>query len=297
VGRFAERRRVIPHQASASRRDEGLDEFMGDSQTAKASADAQSRLTTGIRYSICTLVTRPDLYEGMLASFRERGFDGPDCEFLKVDNTEHNRLDAYRACNLFFLVGRGDYIVICHQDVVLMADGRERMDAAIAELDRIDPRWALFGNSGGVAPGRLAIRISDPHGQNQRTEALPIRVSSLDENLIVVRRDANLAASHDLSGFHLYGADLCVMADIMGRTAYVADFHLRHLSGGTSDEALATSRSNFVNKYTRAFRSRWVMTPAAMIFLSGFAPISGAMNFRPITRVRQRLGQIAHRRR
>jgi len=46
----------------------------------------------------------------------------------------------------------------------------------------------------------LAIRISDPYGENQSSSSGACH--ALDENFIVVRRQANLSLSHDLSGFH-----------------------------------------------------------------------------------------------
>ena len=54
---------------------------------------------------------------------------------------------------------------------------------------------------------------------------LPAKVHTLDENFIVVRRAANLSLSHDLDGFHLYGTDLCLIADVLGGNRYVIDFH------------------------------------------------------------------------
>jgi hypothetical protein len=265
---------------------------MADGLQHSAVEDAQARWETGLRYSICTMVTHPEQYANMLESFHARGFAGNDCEYLKVDNTRGNSLDAYQACNLFLSVARGDYIIICHQDIVLIEDDRARLDCLIAELDRLDARWALLGNSGCKAPGRHAVRISDPHGENQRRETFPARVFSLDENFILVRRDANLCASHDLAGFHLYGADLCVTADVSGRTAYVVDFHLRHLSGGTNDASLTRTRSEFINKYAGAFRSRWVMTPSVMMFLSSVRPFSGLMNSRFFARAAYWAGRI-----
>src|SRR5262249_7681880 len=80
-----------------------------------------------VRYSICTLVTRPDLYAEMIQSFRSYGFDEPDCEFLYLDNTRGNSFDAYSGNNMFLNVARGQFIILCHQDILLI-DGRANLD-------------------------------------------------------------------------------------------------------------------------------------------------------------------------
>ncbi len=251
--------------------------------------EARSLVSTGIRYSICTLVTRPDQYEGMLSSFGAQGFNGEDCEFIKVDNVGQNQCDAYQGVNLFLSVARGDYIIICHQDVLLI-DDRSALDRALGQLDSLDPSWAVCGNSGAMSPIRLAIRISDPHGEDVRTGALPAKVQSLDENFIVVRRSANLAVSYDLSGFHMYGTDLCVIADILGRSAYVVDFHVRHLSPGTRDRSLETARWRFTAKYNRAFRPRWLRSTCELVYLSGASLLSRVLSTSWSMRLVNRLG-------
>jgi hypothetical protein len=224
---------------------------------------------SGIRFSICTLVTRPEQYRKMIGTFEARGFAENDCEYLFLDNSSSNAFDAYEGLNLFLNNARGEYIIVCHQDVELLSDGRDRLDAVIAELEAQDPLWAVIGNSGGVSPGRLAIRITDPHGADQKTDLLPVRVRSLDENFLVVRRRANLALSHDLGGFHLYGTDICIIADILGWRSYVVDFHLHHLSPGYREQSLSQSRVAMIRKYARALRARWVMSPCELLFLSG----------------------------
>jgi hypothetical protein len=224
---------------------------------------------SGIRFSICTLVTRPEQYRKMIGTFEARGFAGNDCEYLFLDNSSSNAFDAYEGLNLFLNNARGEYIIVCHQDVELLSDGRDRLDAVMAELEAKDPLWAVIGNSGGVSPGRLAIRITDPHGADEKTDLSPVRVRSLDENFLVVRRRANLALSHDLGGFHLYGTDICIIADILGWRSYVVDFHLHHLSPGYREQSLSQSRVAMIRKYARALRARWVMSPCELLFLSG----------------------------
>jgi hypothetical protein len=222
-----------------------------------------------IRYSIGTLLTNRAQYEAMVGSFREHGFAPPDCEFIYLDNAGGNRLSAYRGLNRLLQEARGDYVILCHQDVRLLEDGRAELDLRLAELSLRDPKWALAGNAGGTAPGKLALRISDPHGRDQRVGDLPERVDTLDENFIVCRRSARLSLSHDLDGFHFYGTDLCLLADVRGFNAYVIDFHLEHLSGGTTDGTFWAAESAFRAKYARAFRPRWLQTTCALVFLSG----------------------------
>ena len=91
---------------------------------------------------------------------------------------------------------------------------------------------------------------------------------ALDENFLVARRSANLCLSHDLSGYHMYGPDSCLMAQIAGYRCYVIDFHLRHSSGGTIDASFETGRDALERKYNHAFRSRWFQTSCATLFLS-----------------------------
>src|SRR6185437_11939746 len=117
-----------------------------------------------IRFSICTLVTNEDQYAVMLKSFRSHGFDQNDCEFLCLDNTAANRFDAYQGLNIFLQAARGQSIIICHQDIALLEDGRPELEAAIRHLERVDPNWAVLGNAGARESGALAIHITDPEG-------------------------------------------------------------------------------------------------------------------------------------
>jgi hypothetical protein len=223
-----------------------------------------------VRYSICTLVSNIKQYSVMQKSYVERGFRGPDCEFLYLDNTETNRFDAYTGLNIFLRAARGTYVVMCHQDVELIEGDVTRLDAVIAELDKLDPAWGLFGNAGGMKNGRLAIRISDRWGENQHIGGpFPIRVTCLDENFIVVRHDANLAVSGDLAGFHLYGTDLTLVAERLGYHAYVVDFHLRHHGSGNIDESFLAIREALINKHNEASRTRWLTTTCTQMLLSG----------------------------
>jgi hypothetical protein len=233
-------------------------------------------LATPPTYSICTLVTRPLEYQQMYDGFVNHGFSPEDTEYLWVDNSVHSKMDAYAAYNAFLIQAKSPYIILCHQDIQLLQDDRKRLDQIISELNRLDPHWGLFGNSGPRLDGIFAARITDPHVPDRTLGGpLPARVVNLDENFIVVRRSANLALSHNLCGFHLYGPDLCLVAEILGVHAYVVDFHLHHKSGGCHSKSYYQSRTAFRKKYDRVFRPRWIQIPTLRpVFLSGIPALS-----------------------
>lgn len=230
------------------------------------------------RFSICTLVTDWDQYQAMLATFRAGGFSTPDVEFLYLDNSIGNYFDGFSGLNLFLNTAHGRHLIFCHQDVRLLDGGMASLEAKIAEIEGLDPQWAVLGNAGGIKPGKLALRITDPHGADTRQGHFPTRVTALDENFLVVRRSANLALSRDLAGFHLYGTDLCLIADILGHHCYAIDFHLQHLSAGNADHRFHDTRRHLIAKYRHAFRPRWIVSPSTSLFLSAGRVLSLAMN-------------------
>jgi hypothetical protein len=124
--------------------------------------------------------------------------------------------------------------------------------------------------------GSLAIRISDPHGEDQRRGTLPAHAASLDEDFVVLRRAAPVGLSADMDGFHLYGADLCLQARLAGRSAWVIDVHLRHLSPGRVDATFDRAKNAFERKYFHRFAGlRRSRTTCTMLQLrrSRFGPL------------------------
>ena len=221
------------------------------------------------RYTIGTLVNDPKQYEQMLASYHSHGFTSDDCEFFSIDTTRDNVACAYRGLNLLLNQARGTYVILCHQDIRLLDDDRATLDKRLDELSALDDSWAIAGNAGGVSPGRLAIRITDPHGADQYSVDLPAKVASLDENFLIIRRNARIGFSRNLTGFHFYGADICLVADIVGASCYVIDFHLHHLSAGEKDAKYNAMKTAFTRKWANALRPRWLQTTCNLFYLTG----------------------------
>ena len=248
-------------------------------------------LETAIRYTIATLVNDMDQYEAMKSSFISGGFLIDDCEYILLDNTSEPQTGAYRGLNGLLNAARGQFVILCHQDVRLLSDNRIDLDERLTHLSGIDHRWALAGNAGGIRPGELAIRITDPHGANQHSGSLPARVQTLDENFIVVRREARIGFSNDLAGFHYYGADLCLHADIAGYTAYVINFHLAHLSAGRKDGRFRDMEDDFRSAWQMKLRARWLQTTCNLVHVSGgtISQITGRLAETSLARIKRRL--------
>lgn len=244
-----------------------------------------------IAFTIATLVNDMAQYGAMRQSLSSGGFGYRDCEYLYIDNTGADQISAYRGLDAMLSAARGRYVILCHQDIRLLADTRATLEQRLAGLDTLDPDWALAGNAGGVAPGVLALRITDPHGDDQHVGRLPSRVTTLDENFIVVRRAARIGFSRDIDGFHFYGADICLHASIAGYNAYVVDFHLRHLSAGKKSAAFDTCLDAFRAKWEAALAPRWVQTTCALLRVDGgsLGRLAGRLAERPYARLSRRL--------
>jgi hypothetical protein len=223
-------------------------------------------------FSICTLVNRVDQYQKMLKSFIDAGFSQERCEYLFIDNSEENNYDAYAAFNIFLQRAQGKYIIICHQDIELIYDKIDDLEQRIDELEKLDPKWALIGNAGGINLKFRSGHIThgNPPIHVKKGKYFPQKVQTLDENFILVKKQANLAVSSDLAGFHFYGTDICLIADILGFNAYVVDFHMYHQSTGNKDKGFLSMKMALQRKYQRALKGHYLLAATSeKIFISG----------------------------
>lgn len=220
------------------------------------------------QFSICTLVTNLDEYHQMIASFHDAGFNEANSEFLYVNNTVTNKYDGYQGIKKFLKHASGTYIIVCHQDILILHDDMQILIEKIDEITHIDPHWAILGNAGYKGLTHKAIRISDPYGENTSIGSFPALVNTLDENFLVIRNDAHISISNDLYGFHFYGADLCLIANSLGYNNYVIDFHIFHKSGGTCNESFFSAKKQLISKYQRTLGGKFIRTTCAPLYLS-----------------------------
>lgn len=220
-------------------------------------------------FSICTFVTRKLEYEEMLASFIHKGFTEKTCEYLFIDNSEKCIYEAYGGINIFLQKAKGKYIIICHQDIIIHDNDKSDLLNLIAEVEEKDANWAILSNAGGINLKWIATHITQGNGIVISEKNLPLKVQNVDENFIVVKKSANLSLSTDLKGFHFYGTDICLIADILGYSSYVIGFNLMHKSNGKVDASFFKLKSEIKKKYKTAFRNRFLTTTITQLNLNG----------------------------
>jgi hypothetical protein len=225
----------------------------------------------GPSFEIHTFVNDDAVYERMRQSFIEAGFD-PDA-FVRLADTND---DPYTAITRIGRESTARYPILCHQDVFAdQGAGASELLTALRDLDARDPSWVVAGNTGVMRSGRLLRRVVDRHG-GSTGESLPLPAVTLDENFLVFNRRNNPRCSADVTGFHLYGADVCLHALNSGGSAYVIDFAVTHRGRSDTDNEYQSAywgvyeraRQRFVSAWNQHFLFQYVITPSDGLFLS-----------------------------
>ncbi|MEP0708325.1 glycosyltransferase [Parvibaculum sp.] len=125
-----------------------------------------------------------------------------------------------------------DIAVFAHQDVYLPQGWEEVLLRNIAVIEETDPGWGVIGVYGIRDDGGHAGRVWSS-GLNRELDTgskEPVKASSIDELLIVLRRGSGLRFDEDLPGFHMYGTDICQASLERGHGVYVVNAPVVHNS-------------------------------------------------------------------
>lgn len=237
------------------------------------------------KITFCTLVTRKAEYLEMVASAKKSGFDTEDVEFLYFNNAESNDFDGFNGLNRAIKEAQGEYLIICHQDVLFNFDSREDLQLRLDQLSILDPDWAVAGNAGRNKHGKHFVRITDPHGDNINEGPFPQEVISIDENFFIINQKMNLAASYGLKGFHLYGLDICQNAFYLGLKCYVIDFHLFHKSGGNPDKTYSDLQRDYIQLVKKRKAGQWYFPMCSVFFISSNTILNWLLNIKRIRKL------------
>ena len=158
-------------------------------------------------------------------------------------------------------------LLFVHPDVFLPAGWTARVYAALAELDTLDPSWAVAGIAGRLqgsidAGDTGRGRWSDPHGYRTFGD-LPMAVDVLDE-LILITRDGSIGFDPDQPGFHCYGTDIAATAKQAGRSIWVIDAWAWHKMRRSDGSLLthAVRSGKIANRAEAGFSDEFTLSAA-----------------------------------
>lgn len=144
-----------------------------------------------------------------------------------------NAPSAARAYNAGLDRTEAEIIVFLHHDVYLPLGWDALLCQRIAEVESIDPDWALLGAFGIAMDSRDfgPVWSSSIGFIAGLMPMAPVPVQSFDELLIVMRRGAGLRFDEGLNGWHMYGTDIVCQARDKGLGAYAVALPLIHNDG------------------------------------------------------------------
>ncbi len=144
---------------------------------------------------------------------------------------QENYLSAAKAYNEAIDGSKGELIIFLHQDVYLPTGWLSRLKTCVDALDRQDPNWGVAGCWGVTQNGQGYGHIysTGVHVLGSRFDD-PKPVQTLDEVVLIMRRQSGLRFDEGLPGFHFYGTDLCMAAAALNRRCYAISAFCVHNS-------------------------------------------------------------------
>ena len=176
-----------------------------------------------------------------------------------------------------------EWVVCVHQDVYLPKGWDRCLARQLREAER---QFGQVGIAGVYGVGdvesprspRLPLAAARAGWVVDRKRVLrdgldlPARVATLDELLLVVRRDTTMRFDPDL-GFHLYGADICMQASERGLAVVALEALCHHNSASVGlPDAFFASAEVFASKWRRRLP---VATPCVIIDRQGRVQLLG----------------------
>jgi hypothetical protein len=125
-----------------------------------------------------------------------------------------------------------EYMIFAHQDVYFPEGWHIHLQTAVDALADRDENWAVLGCYGVTEEGAKAGHVWSSGMQKElKTDfQSPLKVNSLDELVLVVRRSSGIRFDRALPHFHLYGTDIVQTAKKAGFGSFVIEAPVIHNS-------------------------------------------------------------------
>ncbi|MEM9347212.1 MAG: glycosyltransferase family A protein [Planctomycetota bacterium] len=215
---------------------------------------------SGYLFSVVTMVNDDEVYELSRQTLQEQHASS-EIQWVVV-RPDIMGCGASEALNAGIEQAQSDWVVLAHQDILYPTGWWGRVTAQLNSH-----KGAPIGVAGLVGVDRKGLRhghVLDAHG-HLWSSSLPESVVSLDEHVLILRKDSGLRFDPELPGFHCYGTDLCLEARSQGFASIAIDAPVIHLSPGKIDDSYVVTAEWLLNKW-RSFTGGVIPTPAHIIY-------------------------------
>lgn len=209
------------------------------------------------KLSLVTVYNDRNKLEEMLNSAKKQ--IDVDIQYILINNDKNQFSSASKALNYGISKITGDVVIFLHQDI-------EFLDESVLEKAydfAIKNPYTVFGAAGIEDKNKVHSpkSLSNMKGAyNTRIGELskPTKAFTLDECLI----GCNVCCLKDLKfdekicdGWHLYGADFCLQAQISEKYDVVAlPMNVYHKSNGNADKSYFVTQNKLGRKYKKYFK-------------------------------------------
>ncbi len=158
----------------------------------------------------------------------------PDIGRFSSSHFQRGFPSASSAYNKVLKSNPANTVAFVHQDVYLPPGWFDSFQSSLAWLEKYCPNWGVLGLYGKTKSGRgcghlystgLGSFVGRPFEE-------PQEVRTLDEVMLVLNSGRGLTFDERLTGFHMYGTDICLEAERRALPTYVFPAFAVHNSNG-----------------------------------------------------------------
>jgi hypothetical protein len=207
--------------------------------------------------SLITVYNNEKLLNEMMASVKKQ--NNVAIDLVMINNINGKFTSAAKALNYGVTKARSDVYVFLHQDIEFLDENvlNQIYDYAVKNKN------IVFGSAGVQDKNiykspKVLSDMCGENGEKYGTIIKPTRAFTLDECLIACHKNCFDTIKFDeniCNGWHLYGADLCLQAQVDDNLDVVAlPMNVWHKSNGNADKAYFKTQNKLGAKYRKYFK-------------------------------------------
>jgi len=192
--------------------------------------------------SVVTLVNNLQEYKSFTDSLSNQ-IGNHNIEVIAIANFYNMYKNVTHAFNDALDISNGKYVIFIHQDVILPPDWLNKVEMHIKSLEIGRTQWGVLGPAGvTLNNGTYFYLLNSKFNKIFNYVYNTTNVFSLDELCLIINKTHDLRFSKQLTGFHFYGADICIQAHKQNLQVLAIDAYCYHASE-TGKKNVSTNES------------------------------------------------------